>query len=242
MTNQTPFYLHDKLPPKHKPFLFNVFRNIKCRTDRYMNSFFPNGIASWNTTIMIRFLMYEYEIQVANVKWNNCYSMEFNIKNGVKQGAVLSALLYCVYVEGLFHILRKSRLGCWINGEFVGTVGYADDNMLLSPTLDGLQRIINICELYAAEHNLTFSTNENANKCKTKCMAILKKGRNLKPLILGGHCLPMVNSVRHLGNKIENKLDGMRQDMREKRGHDSSKRPMNYARNSHSLTQSQNVS
>ena len=24
--------------------------------------------------IMIRFLMYMYEIQVANVKWNNCYS------------------------------------------------------------------------------------------------------------------------------------------------------------------------
>ena len=35
--------------------------------------------------IMIRFLMYVYEIQVATVKWNNCYSMEFNIKNGVKQ-------------------------------------------------------------------------------------------------------------------------------------------------------------
>ena len=106
--------------------------------------------------IMIRFLMYEYEIQVANVKWNNCYSMEFNIKNGVKQGAVLSALLYCVYVDGLFHILRKSRLGCWINGEFVGIVGYADDNMLLSPTLDG--RMINICELLVREifnNNLT---------------------------------------------------------------------------------------
>ena len=124
---------------------------------------------------MIRFLMYEYEIQVANVKWNNCYSMEVNIKNGVKQCAGLSALLYCVHVDGLFHILRKSLLGCWSNGEFVGIVGYADDNMLLSPTLDGLQRMINICELYAADHNLTFSTNENANKYKTKCMAILKK-------------------------------------------------------------------
>ena len=67
-------------------------------------------------------LMYMYEIQVANVKWNNFYSMEFNIKNGVKQGAVLSA----------------------------------------------------------KEHNLTFSTNNNANKCKTKCMAFLKKERNFR--------------------------------------------------------------
>ena len=51
MTNKTPLYLHDRLPPKHKPFLFNVFRNIKCRTDRCMNSFFPNAVASWNTII-----------------------------------------------------------------------------------------------------------------------------------------------------------------------------------------------
>ena len=85
--------------------------------------------------------------------------------------------------------------------------------MLLSPTLDGLQRMINICELYANDHNLTFSTNENVNKCKTKCMAFLKKGRNLRNLTLDGHCLPMVKSIRHLGNK----LDGIRQDMREKR-------------------------
>ena len=82
----------------------------------------------------------------------------------------------------------------------MGILGYANDNMLLSPTLDGLQRIINICELYAKEYNLTFSTNDNANKWKTKCMALLKKGRNLKALILCG--LPMVNSIRHLGNKI----------------------------------------
>ena len=51
MTNKNPSYLQDKLPPKHKPFLFNVFSNIKCRTDRYMNGFFPNAISSWNTII-----------------------------------------------------------------------------------------------------------------------------------------------------------------------------------------------
>ena len=51
MNNKTPFYLQDKLPPKHKPFLFNVFRKINCRTDRYMNSFFPSAISSWNSII-----------------------------------------------------------------------------------------------------------------------------------------------------------------------------------------------
>ena len=169
--------------------------------------------------IILRFLMCMYEIQVANVKWNNCYSMEFSIRNGVKQGAVLSALLYCIYVDDLFKRLRNHHLGCWINGEFMGLLGYADDNLLLSPTLDGLQQMVKICEIYSKEHNLSFSTNENTNKSKTKCMAFLRNKRDLKPVILCGHNLPWVKTIRHLGNKMENKLDGMRQDMREKRAY-----------------------
>ena len=52
MNNKTPSYLKDKLPPKHSPFLVNVFRRIKCRTDRYMNSFLPNAITFWNIFIL----------------------------------------------------------------------------------------------------------------------------------------------------------------------------------------------
>jgi hypothetical protein len=48
MNNKTPSYLKGKLPPNHRPFLFNVFRKIKCRTDRYMNSFFPHAISFTN--------------------------------------------------------------------------------------------------------------------------------------------------------------------------------------------------
>ena len=39
MNNKTPSYLYDKLPTKHRPFLVNVFRKIKCKTNRYINSF-----------------------------------------------------------------------------------------------------------------------------------------------------------------------------------------------------------
>ena len=55
MNNKTPSYLKDKLPPNHRPFfnrpLFNVFREIKFKTDRYKNSFFPQAISSWNKFI-----------------------------------------------------------------------------------------------------------------------------------------------------------------------------------------------
>ena len=51
MNNKTPSYLKDKLPPNRRPFLVNVFREIKFKTDRYKNSFFPHAISSWNISI-----------------------------------------------------------------------------------------------------------------------------------------------------------------------------------------------
>ena len=55
MNNKTPSYLNDKLPSKHRPLfntpLFNVSREIKIKTNRYMNIFFPHAISSWNIII-----------------------------------------------------------------------------------------------------------------------------------------------------------------------------------------------
>ena len=36
---------------------------------------------------------------------------------------------------------------------FVGIVGYADDVILLSPTMDGLQDMVKTCEEFAQVHN-----------------------------------------------------------------------------------------
>ena len=44
-------YLRDKLPPNRRLFLSTIFRNIKCSTNRYSNSFFPDAITSWNNMI-----------------------------------------------------------------------------------------------------------------------------------------------------------------------------------------------
>ena len=62
-----------------------------------------------------------------------------------------------------------------MGGEYVGVLRYADDLLLISPTIDGLQDMLRVCEGYALEHNLKFSTNVNPAKSKTKCMAFLCK-------------------------------------------------------------------
>ena len=165
----------------------------------------------------VRLLMVMYSTQAANVRWNGDISKQFPITNGVKQGAVLSAILFCVYIDGLFNVLRRKKSGCWIDGHFYGMLGYADDIMLLSPSLDGLQQMIDSCADFMSSHNLAFSTNPDPRKCKTKCMAFLINDRDIATLRLNGNDLPWVTSAKHLGTKVENNTNRMSKDLMEKR-------------------------
>ena len=49
--NMCPSYLKNKLPPNRTPlYRFNnshTFHEVRCKTSRYMNSFFPHEINSW---------------------------------------------------------------------------------------------------------------------------------------------------------------------------------------------------
>ena len=121
------------------------------------------------------------------------------------------------YIDDLFKTLKRKNIGCWIKNTYVGILGYADDLLLLSPTLDGLQEMVKTCEGYANIHNLFFSTHPDANKCKTKCLAFLKKERPLKNIILCGNELPWVKSAKHLGCKIGSNIQGLPDDLMEKR-------------------------
>ena len=147
------------------------------------------------------------------------YSREFRIANGVRQGAVLSPILYCFYMNDLFDILRNSRSGCKIANLFAGAFGYADDILMISPSRSGLQDMINLTEQYATEHKIGFSTNPIPEKSKTK--GIIFSRNDLKwsplPLRLGGNSLPWVKGGKYLGSRITSSMDGYAADTKIKR-------------------------
>jgi hypothetical protein len=64
--------------------------------------------------IFVRVLIFIYIHQFANVRWNGRFSDTFWMTNGVRQGAILSAIFYCIYMNDLFKILRRSKFGCWV--------------------------------------------------------------------------------------------------------------------------------
>ena len=80
------------------------------------------------------------------------------MSNGVRQGAILSAIAYCFYCEELFSLLKSRRAGCWVLDNYHGIFGYSDDNWLLAPSLSSLQDMLSTCEEYAATHNQLIRT------------------------------------------------------------------------------------
>ena len=199
--------------------VYTCFMDMKKAFDMVKHSLLFQKLIERNIPpIYLRLLLFMYTSQSAKVRWKGSMSDSFSISNGVKQGAVLSAILFCIYIDGLIKELRRKGEGCWINGAFLGIVVYADDIALLSPSIDGLQNMINTCERYAESHNLTFSTHENPAKSKTKCVAFLREKRSLRNLILKGKSLPWVDSVKHLGTTLTNSNGcNLDQDLLEKR-------------------------
>ena len=171
--------------------------------------------------IVVRVLAYSYQEQLAWVRWGRgCTSSTFTISNGTRQGSVASPAFWAVYLDPLFTELRKDGVGCHLAGLWMGAVGYADDMILLAPSRAAAQQMLATCERFAAAHNITFSTNENPEKSKSKAIYVIgpRGGGEKKPaqLLLCGRALPWVARADHLGHTLTE--DGtMRSDAREKR-------------------------
>ena len=70
--------------------------------------------------VVVRLLINMYSMQTVDVRWKGQYSREFRISNGVRQGAVLSPILFSFYMNDLFDLLRKSKSGCQIGDLYAG--------------------------------------------------------------------------------------------------------------------------
>ena len=70
-------------------------------------------------------MLYIYQNQMCNVKWSDQFSSMFTVSNGVRQGAVSSAILFAVYIDELLNVLRQAKIGCHIDGLFYGALVFA---------------------------------------------------------------------------------------------------------------------
>ena len=168
--------------------------------------------------IFLRTLLFIYVNQRCVVQWNGSSSNSFKVHNGVRQGAVSSPLLFSIYIDKLFSLLRSSGFGCRLFNVFYGCFGYADDILLLSASRSGLQAMVDIANKFMRKKGLKFSTDVIASKSKTKCILFSQKRiPYIEPIKLDGNNLPWVTDIRHLGNVLESN-NSMKKDVNSKRG------------------------
>ena len=170
--------------------------------------------------IVVRALSFCYKEQLAWVRWGkNNVSETFRISNGTRQGSAGSPNFWGIYLNPLFAILRESGVGCHIGGVFVGVVVYADDILLLAPNRRAAQMLLSLCESFASENNIMFSTHPVPAQSKSKALHVVGQKSHTTPpppLVLCGKELPWVKRCEHLGHIFTS--DGtLEQDCREKR-------------------------
>ena len=106
-----------------------------------------------------------YKKSSCSVAWNNATSASFPICQGVRQGAILSPLLYSIFVDEFLDLLFTSGLGVRVNSIYIGAPMYADDLddaddlALIAESPQELQAMLNIVHSYAGKwrYNLNAS-------------------------------------------------------------------------------------
>jgi len=116
----------------------------------------------------------------------------------------MSPVLFNVYTDQLGCNLIYLGLDCKRGCTMANCFFYADDICLLSPSVFGLQAVLDATENYADDHNISF------NVSKTVCITFSTGKDSLLPdpkIKLKGCELVWINSLRYLGFTITNCFD-----------------------------------
>ena len=147
--------------------VFGCFLDASKAFDRVCHLTLFNKLLERNLPpAIVRLLFSWYSDQKSSVLWNKSLSHKFSVSNGVRQGGVLSPILFIVYIDDLLTRLESKAIGCHWSHHFVSAVGYADDIVLLAPSASALKIMLNTCCQFAKDHNLLF------NAAKTTCAVL----------------------------------------------------------------------
>ena len=123
----------------------------------------------------------------ACVKWNSLWSYVFRINFGVRQGSVLSPVLFAIYVDDVAR--------CGKNERYLHIILYADDILLLAPSVTQLEKLLRKCE-----EELSYLDMAINNK-KSACLRVGPRYdvRCKEITTSAGNSISWTNQMRYLG-------------------------------------------
>ena len=150
------------------------------------------------------------------VRWGSAFSGWFKILAGVRQGGILSPILFAVYMDPLIMQLRRQGLGCRLLNEFYGCLLYADDILLITPrnTVHAMHMMLRLCAKFAEDYDMKFNCGKSfamriGKRFNEKCVALQLDNKDIGYVrelkYLGIHVsagLFLKFSVEHLRSKF----------------------------------------
>ena len=153
--------------------------------------------------LVLRLYLDLYLNQSVCVEWNGKKSRMFSVTNGVRQGSVLSGLFFNVYLDDLLIEVSNQNIGCTIANKRLNIFAYADDIIILTPNIRSLQSLVNICQTYASDHNITFNIKKDKSECIAFSSDVINPTIDIK---LYDKPLEWKQSIVHLGHTLEHDL------------------------------------
>jgi hypothetical protein len=117
---------------------------------------------------------------------------------GVRQGGLLSSMLFAMYTDNLICRLKESGLGCKLYDSYFCCLVYADDIILILRSVSATQKMLHICDQFAVDFDVKFNTS------KSVAMLIGKRHEaKCATMTLSGNYLEYVQSVKYLGIHVK---------------------------------------
>ena len=107
--------------------------------------------------ILVRLMLFWHRSQQILVRWGSATSTSFKVLNGVRQGGILSPILFNVYIDDLSYELSKCKSGCIIDNKIVNHIAYANDLIVFCPSIKGFQKLLDICDSYGNTHDIKYN-------------------------------------------------------------------------------------
>ena len=153
----------------------------------------------------IRLIANLYWNQTADIRINNQTSGKISIMRRVRQGCVLSPLLFNLYAEKIFREpVEDKTKGIIANGIVINNLRYADDTVLLATDRDDLQTLL----LSVTDHSQQMGLKINIEK--TQWMVISKNiniTNNSADIRINGDIVQRVQAYKYLGCWVNEKWD-----------------------------------